>query len=517
VAGDEQAAQAFPLVPKQRCDACHRSSEPHDPAFHCFSSATQYSLCFDEHSRPNAAQPARAAAAEKVRADLLLSATGLSPGGTKGTVAPFLALAIGVVGFVIALRRGASARRDTSNPGPEASRHRRLPVVDASRCFGCHACVDACPHDVLEVERFVAVVARPDACCGLVLCAERCPNGSLSIARGEPLEERARLGPDLESLDQPGVYLAGDVAGQSLIRSAVEQGERATRSVHASLAKEPAMRGFDADVVVIGAGPAGLSAGLTARSLGLRVMVLEQARLAESIRAFPRGKLVLDGGNAPRKRDSSRELPLFVAECEKDELVRRWLRSVRKAELRVVEQTRVVSLARKPGPALGYSVDVENESGESRVLSARRVIVAVGQRGSPRRLDAEVPLEAQHQVHYFLSDARTFAGRRSVVVGLGDTAMEAAIALAAQAKSEVTVVYRGASFKRGKRKNLERVERLAAQGKIRLCWSSEVRDIARDRLSLATPEGEEQLPFDALFVLIGSLPDSDFLRRIGLR
>ncbi len=228
---------------------------------------------------------------------------------------------------------------------------------------------------------------------------------------------------------------------------------------------------------MIGAGPAGLSAGLTARSLGLEVMVLEQARLAESIRAFPRGKLVLDG------RDTARDLP-----------GRRRTRSARSTspsatrtssggagsapcERRisgVIEQHRVVSLARETTLELGFTLDVESESGERRALSARRVIVAVGQRGSPRRLDAEVPLEAQGKVHYFLSDARTFAGRRTVVVGLGDTAMEAAIALAAQPESAVTVVYRGPSFKRGKRRNLERLQRLEAQGKVRLRWSSEI-------------------------------------------
>jgi thioredoxin reductase len=144
------------------------------------------------------------------------------------------------------------------------------------------------------------------------------------------------------------------------------------------------------------------------------------------------------------------------------------------------------------------------------------VIVAVGRRGSPRRLDAEVPLEAQGKVHYFLSDARAFAGRRVVVVGLGDTAMEAAIALAAQPESVVTVVYRGATFKRGKRRNLERLQRLEAQGKIRLRWSSEIQRVEPELLTLSTAEGRESLPYDALFVLIGSLADSDFLRRMGI-
>lgn len=515
IGGEGAPAHAFPLVEKERCSSCHSASEPRDPAFHCFSSRTPFSLCFDEHLRPAASRPARSAAAEKARAEVLLSP---APSG-KGALATVLATALGVIGFVIAGRR-RSTLPASLKASQEPPRHRRLPVIDAQHCLGCEACVDACPHDVLEVERFVAVVARPDACCGLVLCAERCPNGSLVIAEGEPLTERVRLGPELESLDRPGVFLAGDVAGSSLIRNAVEQGARAARAARASLDREHSRQGgFDADLVVVGAGPAGLSAGITARSLGLEVVVLEQARLAESIRAFPRGKLVLDGGDAardPQQNEPNPELPLYVAECDKDELVRRWLRAVRRAELRVTEQTRVVCLSRKSGSALGFSIDLEADGGARRVVSARRVIVAVGQRGSPRRLEAEVPLEAQAKVHYFLSDARTFAGLRAVVVGLGDTAMEAAIALAAQPESDVTVIYRGATFKRGKRRNLERLQRLEALGKIRLRWSSEIRSVEPERLSLTTPEGEESLRYDALFVLIGSLPDSDFLRRIGL-
>jgi thioredoxin reductase/NAD-dependent dihydropyrimidine dehydrogenase PreA subunit len=501
----------FPLIEQVRCESCHRPGEPSDPAFHCFSRPVPVSLCFDEHRRVGAGSAARSAAAERARAEILLSRAGPLTRGSDAWLLAVTAVALGVVGFVIAGRSRAAHRRDPAEPARSVPLHRRLPVIDAARCLGCGACVDACPHDVLEVERFVAKVARPDACCGLVLCAERCPNGSLAIAESEPLRPPVRFGPDLESLDQPGVFLAGDVTGASLIRSAVEQGDRAARAVRASLAREGNACGFDADVVVVGAGPAGLAAGVTARALGLDVVVLEQGRLAESIRAFPRGKLVLDGGGV------SRDLPLVVEECEKEVLVRRWLRTVRRVGLQVTEQTRVSGITPKGGERRGFTVEAESAGGERRRVSARRVIVAVGQRGSPRRLEVEVPPAAESKVHYFLSDARAFAGRRSVIVGLGDSAMEAAIALSAEAKSDVLIVYRGAAFKRGKRRNIERVERLVARGKIRIRWSSEVRSIEFERLTLEAPEGRESVPYDALFVFLGSHPDGDFLRRIGLR
>src|SRR6185503_6791103 len=163
----------------------------------------------------------------------------------------------------------------------------RLPQIDVNTCLGCYACVDACPYDVLAVERYVAVVARPEACCGLTLCQQVCPNGSLVVTDGEPIGDRPHLGDDLQAVDAPGVYLAGDITGLPLIKNAILQGARVVESIHAAMPRH----GAELDLVVVGAGPAGISAALKAKELGLRCEVIEQGGVAQSIKSFPRGKL----------------------------------------------------------------------------------------------------------------------------------------------------------------------------------------------------------------------------------
>lgn len=494
-----RAGAALPLVAAERCVACHDAASSRDPAAHCFSPRSAANLCFDEHA---SAAAGHSALAEAARSVALNAADQAGPSLARSAFQLGLAFGVGLVGWFVTARR----RRRASTAAVPAPPLRRLPVIDAARCLGCSACVDACPHDVFEVARHVAVVARPDACCGLALCAERCPNGSLSLSGGEITSSAPRLSPALESLDEPGVFLAGDVTGQSLIRSAVRQGAQASRAVERSLAAERSAVAQQAyDLAIIGAGPAGLAAALEAARLGLKAVVLEQGRMAESIQSFARDKIVLDQGTPEE------ELPLWVGECRKEELVRRWLREVRAAKLELREHARVVARRRARASGL-FELEL---AGVAERLLARRVVVAVGRRGSPRQLDAAIPEAALGRVHYALSDARSFAGRRVVVVGLGDSAMEAALALAAQPGTSVHVVYRGSEHRRGKRRNIEEFRRLCEAGRIHVAWSTEIRRVELEELALDGADGERTLRYDALFVLIGGEAGEQLLPRAG--
>jgi len=143
--------------------------------------------------------------------------------------------------------------------------------------------------------------------------------------------------------------------------------------------------------------------------------------------------------------------------------------------------------------------------------------VAVGRRGSPRTLGVEISGHAESRVFYHLADARTFEGQRVVVVGLGDVAMEAAVALASQPGTHVTLVHRGEGFTRGKSRNVSEVQALAARKKIELRWSTEVASIGDAEVALRRGENVEKARFDAIFVLIGGAPSWDLLARAGVK
>lgn len=508
-------ALSVALVPLSACARCHDLRSPRDPIAACRGASEN--LCFDEHRAPGATRAGsrrldseRDAAWEAARVIALRDA----PGPASGMSSPFgwlgVAFGAGFAMLLVTRRRGARKRALAPEPAKDAlPRVVRLPQIDASTCLGCYACVDACPYDVIEVVRYVAVVARPDACCGLTLCEQRCPNGSLVVRQGAPLGDRPRVSDELEALDAPGVYLAGDLTGLPLIRNAIDQGARVARRIAASLG--PARQSRDAvDLAVVGAGPAGLSAALEARALGLSLVVLEQASVAESIRSFPRGKLVFDDAS-----DSPGDARLWLEECTKEELLSHWLRIVRRAALPIREGRRVESVRRERDGT--FVVRARARGGEPSSFRARRVLMAVGKRGTPRKLDVEISEAMQSHVHYSLADARSFAGQRVLVVGLGDVAMEAAIALARQPGTEVTISYRGTGHRRGKRRNIDELGRLVAAGRARILFETSVQRIEAGRVALRSPTGLRAVACDALLVMIGSVVPWELLERAGVR
>ena len=526
-----KSGATVPLVALSACAKCHDPTSARDPIAACVPAAVRananasanaaslkgsVSLCFDEHRTVGGAE-ARLIAWEGAR-EAATSTSWVGSARTSGS--PLLPLGGAFAG---ALALGASAallerrkRRQQAPVAPKATvpaARKRLPVVNTGTCLGCYACVDVCPFDVLTIERYVAVVARPDECCGVVLCEQVCPNGSLTISEGEVVLDRPGVDAHLESTDVPGLFIAGDLTGLPLIKNAINQGVRAIDRIVATM---PRKRKEAVDVIVIGAGPAGLSAALRAKEQGLSCVVLEQSTVAASVKSFPRDKIVYD---PPLGLPIEGEL--WMKEATKEELVAQWTRIVRARAIDVREDRRVTAIDRDASVTEGAFVltTLRDTDAGTETYRASRVVIAIGRRGTPRLLDLAIEAGAEGRVSYALADARSFAGKRVVVAGLGDAAMEAAIALARQPETSVTISYRGSTFTRGKARNIAELKELVAKGCLRILFETLPVAVTPGTVTLAgvtAGKGRRTLQADALLVLVGGVPSWDLLGRAGI-
>lgn len=531
----------IPLVSTEVCQGCH-SGQKQDPAARCAPSGFGKglaSMCFDEHQQaaePTVASlggpagqrsqpqkralddavcstqhfPDRALAWETARqAAVLVPSLATAQASSRWTWLLLGAVAASLCGAMAVSFwfRGRRLEQPHAIRVPVASRTRKLPVINPSTCLGCYACVDACPYSVLEVANYVAVVARPDACCGLVLCEDRCPNGSLKVAEHEALIDLPALDDNLMSKDVPGVFLAGDITGLPLIKNAMLQGRHAAQAAIQSLlpGRDPTVP----DLVIVGGGPAGLAAALRAKELGKSAVILEQGIVAESIRNFPRGKLIFD---------QPLELPLvgslWLKESTKEELLLHWTRILRKENLDIREQTRMVRVSAEAG---SFQIELQTAQGLGRIR-AHRIVLAIGRRGTPRLLNVPISEGAASRIYYHLADAQSLDRQQVVVVGLGDTAMEAAIALASARRRQmhapsVTILHRGATYSRGQPRNIEELERLRKAGRVQVIFSCIIQQIEDQHLLLA---GGRRIPFDVVIALIGNLSPRDALAHAGI-
>jgi thioredoxin reductase len=514
-----KAGVTVPLVSLGVCAKCHDPTSAKDPIARCVPAEVRAhqtaargtaSLCFDEH-RPSATAEGRAVAWEGARE---VATTTAWVGGARPQSSPWLplgggfagAVALGASAAVLERRKRNKAIAPAAAPLLPAAR-KRLPTINPSTCLGCYACVDACPFDVLSIEKYVAVVVRPDECCGVVLCEQVCPNGSLTITEGEPVLDRPAVDEHLESTDVPGLFLAGDLTGLPLIKNAINQGVRAVDRIAATLPKK---RKEPVDVIVIGAGPAGLSAALRAQERGLSCVVLEQFTVAASVKSFPRDKIVYDP-----PLDLPVEGELWLKEATKEELVAQWTRIVRARAIDVREGRRVTGIDRDGG----FLVTTTRDDTSTETFRAARVVLAIGRRGTPRELELAIEAGADGHVSYALADARSFAGKRVVIAGLGDAAMEAAIAIARQPEASVTITYRGSTFTRGKSRNIAELKELVAKGRLRLLFETVPVAVGKSTVTVAgvtVGKGRRTLSADALLVLVGGVPSWDLLGRAGI-
>jgi len=397
--------------------------------------------------------------------------------------------------------RVAAVRSRVSGAAPLAQH----PLIDALRCIGCGSCADACPEgQVLAVVAGKAALVEPNRCIGHGLCADACPVGAIEIVTAPPgvRADAPVLTPELET-NVPGLFVAGELGGLALIKNAVRTGRECVDAVARRLASQRLRRPAGGlDVCIVGAGPAGLSAALRAHELGLSYLLLEQSTLGGSVAKYPRQKLVLT---------SPMELPVYGVfdrlEIRKEALLELWQRVAREVRLAVRTQQRVEHLSCDPDGS--FTVNAAN--GRWR---AAAVVLAIGRRGSPRTLD--IPGEELPKVMYDLLDAASYRRKRILVVGGGDSAVEAALGLAHQQGNRVTLAYRKDAFTRLKARNEQRIEAAMRRGGVAVLFGATPVAVRTDVVELDVRGQRRELPNDFVWVFAGATPPTAFLERIGV-
>ncbi|MBI5040493.1 MAG: NAD(P)-binding domain-containing protein [Gammaproteobacteria bacterium] len=375
------------------------------------------------------------------------------------------------------------------------------PLLDPARCIGCGSCISACPEgNVLGLINKKAVLINPTHCIGHGACRTACPMEAITLVFGS--EKRGvdipLVGADFQT-NVPGIFIAGELGGMGLIRNAIEQGRQALEAIRQ-------LRGIGQgeclDVVIIGAGPAGLSASLGALQHKLRFVTVEQENLGGTVAHFPRGKLVM---TAPAT------LPIIgkvkFSETTKEALLSFWDEVVQRTGLKIQYQERVDAITQHDGMLL---VKTNRDS-----YRTRAVLLAIGRRGTPRKLD--VPGEELSKVVYRLIDPEQYRGQHVLVVGGGDSALEAAASIAEQADTHVTLSYRADAFGRAKEKNRTRIAAAEQSGQLRVLFKSNVKEIHPQRVILDHEGQMIELDNDAVIVSAGGVLPTPFLQTIGIQ
>jgi len=374
------------------------------------------------------------------------------------------------------------------------------PVIDQNQCIGCGACVKACPErNVLGIIRGKAELIGPTHCIGHGACKVACPVGAIDLVFGT--EKRGvdipLVNPDFET-NVPGIYIAGELGGMGLIRNAATQGRQAIDSIR--------KRGRHAkskllDVVIIGAGPAGFTASLAAMEHKLGAVTVEQETLGGTVSHYPRGKIVM---TAPVV------LPLIgkttFRETTKEVLLKFWEDIEKRTRVKINYRERVEGITRKESH---FEVKTTKKT-----YPTRNVLLAIGRRGTPRKLGVQG--EESSKVVYRLIDSEQYRGKHILVVGGGDSALEAAVSISEEAGTTVTISYRSEAFSRAKQKNHDKVDAAAKKGRLKVLLSSNVKSIEEKQVHIEHNGTIAALRNDAIIVCAGGILPTGFLKEIGI-
>lgn len=376
------------------------------------------------------------------------------------------------------------------------------PVVDTTRCIQSGACIKACPeHGILGIVNGKATIINASQCIGHGACFLACPTEAITLKIGTEKRgvELPQIKPNFET-NVPGIFIAGELGGMGLIRNAVTQGREAVENISKTI-KNHSKGEFD--LIIVGAGPAGISAGLEAKKAGLKSIILEQDSLGGTVYTYPRSKIIMT---------HPVHLPLYgkvrFKETSKDELLELWNEVLTKHKIIIREHSKVEAVRKSD-----TLFEVVLQSGE--IMTTQAVLLALGRRGTPKKLN--IPGEMSQNVSYRLLDAELIEGKKICIVGGGDSAVEAAMLLAN--KNKVTLSYRGEKFNRLKSKNQELINSAMVAGLVDVLFNTQLISIENDKVTYKSIPNNEvyKKDNDLVYIFIGGELPTEFLKNAGIQ
>lgn len=376
------------------------------------------------------------------------------------------------------------------------------PVVDTNICIGSGACVEACPEkDILGLVNHKAQTINASRCVGHGACFHACPVQAITLCIGTEKRgvELPHISENFET-NIKGIFIAGELGGMGLIKNAIEQGKQAveyfTKNIKLS-------KNANYDLIIVGAGPAGIAASLTAKKNNLNYLTLEQDSVGGTVRSFPRSKIVMT---------SPVELPFYgkvkLFNTSKNELIQLWLKIINQNKINIFENEKVEAIQKIDD----YFLVSTNRN----KYSSSGVLLAIGRRGSPRKLG--VPGEDKEKVFYRLLEPELIKDKNVLIVGGGDSAVESAI-LIAENSNNVVLSYRGENFSRLKPENFDKIKTLMQNNTINVIFNSQVKKIFDDSVELSVNSDNNVIMIknDLVYVFIGGVLPTDFLNSIGIK